>query len=661
MRRSICYCDPSFTYAGEISTWRFVYTTAVDLPKGAKIRFDLNSYGRPNIDWELPETNLKKESNLIYMLLPSGKVVAAKTVDIADRFVPQYEFVLPAHISASETLEIVVGAPKGGDAKKLGSRSQIHSQRRRSFYLHVDPSGKGQYEDPEVFAMDVRGNTLHTIFVLAPSFVSRNKRFDVVLRFEDRYGNLTSYAPEDTLIELTHEHLRDNLKWKLFVPETGFIALPNLYFNEAGIYTIQLRNTLNGEIFYSSPIKCFNDEEHHLFWGLLHGESERFDSTENIESCLRHFRDEKALQFFAASPFEGNEETSNETWKTVSQNISDFDETDRFATFLGFQWEGNSGEEGIRQLLFLKESKQILRRKDPKYGSLSKIYKSLSNKELLSIPCFTMGSGHHFDFKHFNPEVERVVEIYNAWGSSECTAAEGNPRPIAPMRGKQGIVAHKEGSIRKALNRNCRFGFVAGGLDDRALYADLFEGDQVQYSPGFTAIIAKEHSRASLAEALYQRACYATTGPRMILGLQLAGVGMGGELNSADKPGLLINRHLQGYVAGTDDLATVEIIANGTVLTTFQPSGYAFEFTYDDMRPLDTSCIASSEKRPPFIYYYLRVIQKDGHIGWSSPIWIDLTPPDASRSRRIARPLKKATTLFDAIASEEDDEDDEEL
>ena len=30
--------------------------------------------------------------------------------------------------------------------------------------------------------------------------------------------------------------------WKLFIPETGFITLPNLYFNEPGVYKIQLKN-----------------------------------------------------------------------------------------------------------------------------------------------------------------------------------------------------------------------------------------------------------------------------------------------------------------------------------------------------------------------------------------------------------------------------------
>ena len=137
------------------------------------------------------------------------------------------------------------------------------------------------------------------------------------------------------------------------------------------------------------------------------------------------------------------------------------------------------------------------------------------------------------------------------------------------------------------MQRNCRFGFVAGGLDDRGIYSDLYENDQEQYTPGLTAIIAPTHTREALIEALYQRSCYATTGERIIVGLYLAGIPMGKEISTADKPGLAINRHLSGYVAGTTKLRTVEIIRNGKVIKTFEPNSYFLEFIYDDMSSLE--------------------------------------------------------------------------
>ena len=658
MRRSICFCEPSQALAGEVNTWKFVYTTSSPLPKGTKIRFDMQTKGR-SIDWETPTINLKATNNVIFAHLDNNKPIQAKEVEVHDSYAPVYDFVLPSALETGENFTVVVGSPKGGVAnvKKQGARAQTFAQRRKPFHIQVDPTGKGHYSEPEVFNIDIRGSILQSIRVLAPSFVNRNKRFDVIVRFEDEYGNLTSMAPEDTLIELSHEYLRENLNWKLFVPETGFITLPNLYFNEPGVYTIQLRNSKTKEIFRSSPIKCFADSEKHLYWGLLHGESERIDSTENIESCLRHFRDERSINFFAASPFENQEETSNDMWKLINQNITEFDEGDRFTTFLGCQWVGVPKEEGVRQFIFSKDNKGILRKKDPKYSSLKKLYKSFSPKELIAIPCFTMGKGFEYDFADFNPDFERVVEIYNSWGSSECTAKEGNPLPIQGTS-KKGIQASAEGSVLKALLSNKRFGFVAGGLDDRGIYSPFFEGGQEQYPAGSTAIIATEHSRNALIEALYNRSCYGTTGERIIMGLYLAGQPMGKEISTADKPGLIVNRHLSGYVAGTGDLAAVEIIRNGKVIKTFEGKGYSLEFTYDDMTPIEKVVVDAKDKKPPFVFYYLRAIQQDGHMAWSSPIWVDFVPPVAGKAN--AKRVVKATAPAPVIIPEEEDEEDEE-
>lgn len=659
MRRSICFCEPSQALAGEVNTWKFVYTTSTPLPKGTKIRFDMQTKGR-SIDWETPTTNLKASSNVIFAHLDNGKPIQAKTVEINDSYAPVFDFTLPSGIETGGNFTIIIGSPKGGVAnvKKLGTRSQTFAQRRKPFHIHVDTSGKGNFADPEVFNVDIRGNILQSIRVLAPSFVNRNKRFDVIVRFEDEYGNLTSLAPDDTLIELSHEYLRENLNWKLFVPETGFITLPNLYFNEPGVYTIQLRNSKTKEIFRSSPIKCFNDSAKHLYWGLLHGESERIDSTENIESCLRHFRDDRSINFFASSPFENQEETSNDIWKLVSQNISEFDEADRFTTFLGCQWVGVPKEEGVRQFLFSKDNKPILRKKDPKYSSLKKIYKSFSPKELISIPCFTMGKGFEYDFADFNPDFERVVEIYNAWGSSECTAKEGNLLPIQSSN-KKGVQSTAEGSVLKALLANHRFGFVAGGLDDRGIYSPFFEGGQEQYPAGLTAIISTEHSRNALFEAVYNRSCYATTGERIIMGLYLAGQPMGKELSTAEKPGLMVNRHLSGYVAGTSNLSRVEIIRNDKIIKTFECNGYSHEFIYDDMTPIEKVVLDNKDKKPPFIFYYLRAVQEDGHMAWSSPIWVDFVPPVAGKAtaKRVVKPV--AAPLPIEETEEEEDEEEE--
>ncbi len=610
MRRSICYCEPNYALAGNSGTWKFTYTTAANLPKGTKLRFDMQSKGRP-IDWQIPHTNPKEKDNLIWAELPTGKTLAPANLDTP---YGSFEFTIPSEIKQGENFIIHIGSQNS---------CQRTTQRRRPFHLYIDTKGKGDYkEQPEIFGMDVRGNVLHNLRVIAPSLVARNRRFDVIVRFEDKYGNLTCNAPEGTLIDLSYENLRENLNWKLFIPETGFIALPNLYFNEPSLYKIKLNNLKNNETFLSSPILCLAESPLSLYWGVLHGEWDRADSAENIESYLRYARDEKALQFISSSNFDAEEETSNDVWKLVSQQIAEFNEDDRFVALLGFQWFGEPKTEGLRHFIYSKDSKPILRRKDTKSNSLKKIYKTSNPKEMIAIPTFTMGKTTLYDFEDFSPEYERVAEIYNSWGSSECAAKAGNISPIAGS-GKNCIAESAEGSLQKALNAGCRFGFVAGGHDDRGPYSQLFDSEQVQYPAGMTAILAKEHSRSSLIDALQNRSCYATTGEKIILGFHIAQFGMGSEIDTKTRPGLEYNRHISGYAIGTKPIAQATLIRNGTDWSTLEVKNGIVEFEVDDGELLGQIALnPKKEGVTPFVYYYLRIVQEDGHIAWSSPIWV---------------------------------------
>lgn len=626
MQRSICVCEPAVALAGQVSTWKFIYTPSSALKKGAVLRFDLCSDGR-EIDWELPKVGSRTTNNVIYMTLPDDDVVHAKEVFPGESVFPQFEFVLPEDVKGGKKISICIGATsKTKDSDKNGNRAQAIVQRRKPFQLHIDPKGKGEFQEPEIFSLDVRGNDLKNVKILTPAYTVKNKRFDVLVRFEDEFGNLTARAPEGTIFELSYENFRENLNWKLFVPETGFIALPNFYFNEPGTYIIQLKNLLSSDIYYSAPSRCFeeSEEELKLFWGLLHGESERFDSTESVESCLRFFRDDQAFNFYGLSHFEDEEELTNDLWKNTTQLVATFNEEDRFTSFMGLQWQGEKEKEGIRHFVIAKE-KSLIQKKDAKSSSLKKIYKSLSPKELISVPCFTMGGEHGFDFENFTPEFERVVEIYNAWGCSECPEKSGNLYPISGPS-KSDLQENKKGSIIDALNAGCRFGFVAGGLDDRGVYETFYESEQYQYTPGLTAVIGKVHSRSGIFDALYQRSCYATTGKKILLGFDIAGTEMGQEISLNQKPGLAVNRHINLFVGGTAPIDYIEIIRNGKVLTKFElkkENKQVFHLEYDDLEDLLKLFIKSDRFKSEFVYYYVRVKQVDDHMAWSSPIWID--------------------------------------
>src|ERR1700722_3624846 len=108
MRRSICYCEPNIASAGEVHTWKFIYTPSAELPKGTKLKFDLQSKGR-SIDWEIPSVNLAKGTNVIFGQMNGHKSITAREITKAGEIVPMFEFVLPAKLSAGSPFTITIG------------------------------------------------------------------------------------------------------------------------------------------------------------------------------------------------------------------------------------------------------------------------------------------------------------------------------------------------------------------------------------------------------------------------------------------------------------------------------------------------------------------------------------------------------------------------
>ncbi|MEO7650926.1 MAG: hypothetical protein ABIZ80_10705 [Bryobacteraceae bacterium] len=69
---------------------------------------------------------------------------------------------------------------------------------------------------------------------------------------------------------------------------------------------------------------------------------------------------------------------------------------------------------------------------------------------------------------------------------------------------------------------------------------------------------------------------------------------------------------LQVEIRGTAPLARVEVIGSGKVLLTRTPDAVSDTFRYRDVNPPGGTA-----------FYYVRVVQRDKQIAWSSPIWVE--------------------------------------
>ena len=138
------------------------------------------------------------------------------------------------------------------------------------------------------------------------------------------------------------------------------------------------------------------------------------------------------------------------------------------------------------------------------------------------------------------------------------------------------------------------------------------------YRGGLVAVFAPELTREAVFDALWDRACYGTTGARILMDVRLSGAQMGQELtSSSDRERRLVEVDVQA----TAPIRDVTIVRNGEEVHSVKGTGEGAAFDWGDTSDFGRTALKGFDGRP-FIYYYVRVTQVDGEMAWSSPTWV---------------------------------------
>jgi hypothetical protein len=188
--------------------------------------------------------------------------------------------------------------------------------------------------------------------------------------------------------------------------------------------------------------------------------------------------------------------------------------------------------------------------------------------------------------------LEPVVELFQGFDSSY--EAPDAPRSIDEKSQRVHGPYRSDGFVSLALDKGYRLGFQASS-------------DHVSTHISYACILAEEYSRKGLIDALKKRHSYAAT-DNIVLDVRMGSNIMGDEVRTA-KPSLEV------LVLGTNTLDRVDVLRDGEVVHTHRPEKGSDEakFHWEDAAP---------KKGEKAGYYYVRVIQKDGQMAWSSPIWV---------------------------------------
>ena len=206
-------------------------------------------------------------------------------------------------------------------------------------------------------------------------------------------------------------------------------------------------------------------------------------------------------------------------------------------------------------------------------------------------------------------ELEPAYEIFSGWGNEEYYGA--------PLQDTDRCFTR--GFAVDTLLRGFRMGFVGGGDGHPAPPADS----------GITGIYAQELTLESLFDALACRRTIATTGARIMVDLHVNGYPIGSVIRfNQHQVDDLFPLEIGVAVQGTASLEKVEIVENGvTIHTKTKPRARLDQMAYTwyrEARPSNGPHVG----RPPgnvSRFIYARVTQRDGHIAWTSPVWLDYT------------------------------------
>ena len=205
---------------------------------------------------------------------------------------------------------------------------------------------------------------------------------------------------------------------------------------------------------------------------------------------------------------------------------------------------------------------------------------------------------YEFKFDKHNARM-KLFEIIQTRGNFESDTLDD----------EWGIVTGDIGaSLQDALAAGHRLGVVSG-TDNHSSFPTRDANNPGHYV-GMTGFLVPELSRDAVWEAMDQRRTFGTSGVPIICHATFNGDLMGSELKApAGKPVTLSAR-----LHGTDVIDRVQVISDRNVVWEDRPG--ALDAVYDGVQL--PACSDGG-------YYYLRMLQRDGHRAWSSPVWVDHT------------------------------------
>jgi len=518
--------------AGRMGTWKITYHVGrLGVDDGGSIRVARRSVS----DLEAPQFEDPKASGYT-TATTSGAVRLATRYDGRGHIRPwrgalQID-VRDGSLREGDVVVVVFGERSDGGP---GLRMQTFRESEHIFKVLVDCFGTGRFEEIEDSpSIRVVGGPAEAIQVVSPSEAIAGKPFHVTVRALDSWGNISteyegrvSFKSSDSTASLPEEY-------SFTERDQGVKRFQGISLGSEGVQTIHLWDDAGREA-ESNPIMVLPVKpDLKLFWGDFHGQTKQTVGTGTLDEYFSFARDSAAMDF---GGWQGNDfQITKELWREVREKTRKFNEPGKFVVFLGYEWSGLTPAGGDHNIYFLGDEGELHRsnhwliddRSDEETDRypISELWKAFRGRR--DVMAVAHVGGRHANLDYHDADLVPLIEVHSHHGTFEWF-------------------------LEEALERGLKVGFVANSDDHTCRPGLTFPSDGFTTRGGYTGVYASELTREAIWEALVRRRCYATTGERVILQIDVDGHKMGEEFKGSTTPEISVR------VVGTTPLHEVEV------------------------------------------------------------------------------------------------------
>jgi len=390
-------------------------------------------------------------------------------------------------------------------------------------------------------------------------------------------------------------------------------------FETPGTYTVTACDRPTALVGESNPIIVTEEElDLKVWWGEIHGQTQISDGAGTLDQYYRYLRDVAAMDIGAVTNHDGAIcYTTDADWAHTQEMARNYHEPGSLVTFLAYEWSAMP-QYGHKNVYYLNDDEPIFRWTEEQSNDPEKLWKCLAGRKAMTIPHHPAAGFYPTDFDYHNAHFERLVEIYSYHGNSESARAPQQIFTGWRWAGGQVLDDFDPSGhwVVDALNRGYRLGLVGGSDGHQCQPGNETSTERFPEgkSGGYLAVLAPELTRESIWEAMWNRRVYATSGVRIHLDFTVNGHLMGSEFATSEP------REISVQATGTGDIVRVVVFRNGQAR--FEEAVQDIRKPKEERRHCELHFVDTDPLEADVTYYYVRVEQSDGHVAWSSPVWV---------------------------------------